>query len=564
MTVRFPHTTANVLDQALLNLCHANTTIDLRMIADIETPEGIIRVSDRNFYVGSNFYEARTTFPTIQRKIIDFLNNSPEESTLELEISNADGKFTHLLTGGTSYTLWVGNRITLKLGLRSVESSYLTIYEGFVSENKGMVRNPYSFTLTFTDKLSRLFSLLPPTSFNKETYPNIANPIVGVGVPMIYGDWSTTVINARTRNDGLHKMGTVGYVVNGLACENTFNVDVEIVFSDSPINITLPIILEKFDELYAISPLDTIITPTGVKIVQKSSNTMIGEYLDVGYFYEEDDIYYCACTRGTLEDPVSQARELMKTYGGFVDTDFTAKWDTFIALFAAGGARETKSRISILDPVSIYKYCTTLLEQVQLQMFTNLQGKIDLFSLDIEDFKYEVEQAVVKKNDMVKDSLRIYFRDSFVFNKIRTSYFYYPKRRENYYYLDPYKNTLSIDASSLTITGPTLKYPNLYLKDQVTYHAVQTLKLASSFFEEVSVGLTWRHMLQDLGNFTFQTYEVSQLVYNGSPAVVRSISYNKDYSITVVLWCLHQIPFTGWSGGAGSIGGLASVIVKDV
>jgi hypothetical protein len=318
--------------------------------------------------------------------------------------------------------------------------------------------------------------------------------------------------------------------------------------------------IDRFGAWYKINPLDVTVTDYGVLIAQDTGNTFIE---GVKYVYMEDDRITVAVKNvlPNLDNPVSQCKHLMITYCGYEESDFAATWTTFENLFKAGGSRESLSRIAIYDPVQASRYCSVLLGQVQLQMYMNSNGELDLFSNDLTDFRLEVDTAKIKQADIVQNSLTVQLRDGTSFNRARASFAYNPIRRENYLYTRYWKNTLSVDAVGKEVTGTTFQFPNLYIRDQVEYHLHQILKLSSSFFEEVEVGLSWRHMLQDLGGFTKQVYVVSQLEFNSTPAIFRSIRHNTDYSLTCTLWCLQQVPFGEWEGGAGSVGGDASVIV---
>src|SRR4051812_20367629 len=120
---RFPYLTSMILNQTVLDNCHDNLTNQLELIVDIEKPTGIIHASDRNKYVGSTFYEALLTFPVIKRTLGEWLATQLEFSTLELKLSNVDGRFNSLLPGGANFVTWIGNSVVVKLGLRDVAST---------------------------------------------------------------------------------------------------------------------------------------------------------------------------------------------------------------------------------------------------------------------------------------------------------------------------------------------------------------------------------------------------------------------------------------------------------
>ena len=558
---RFPYKTAVEYNQDFLDLCYFNTTTELRLIADIETPNGNIKVSDRNFYVGGDFYEARVRFPSIERKLDDWLSWRPEANTLELEISNADGKFSDLLAGGTAFGLWIGKKITIKVGLRDVASSYKVVYSGFVSEVGGLIRKSYSFILNYEDYLSKTKVELPPKTFQREDFPDLEGRFLGRSIPLIYGNWMDDMPLSGVMEEGNgNVLGIPTTVVNGGLSLVDTTIPIEVVASNYYVlDVSNNVYVDRFGAWYKINPDDVTVTNYGAIIAQNTGNTVIeGE----NYVYLEDDRITVAVKNilPNLDNPVSQCKHLMIQYCGYEESDFTTAWQTFDNLFKENGVRESLSRIAVYDPVQASRYCSVLLGQVQLQMYINAEGKIDLFSNDLEDFKLEVDRAAVKQADIVQNSLTVQLRDGTSFNRARASFAYNPIRRENYLYTRYWKNTLSVDAIGKEVTETTFQFPNLYKREQVEYHLHQILKLSSSFFEEVEVGLTWRHMLQDLGGFTKQVYVVSQLEFKETPAIFRSIRHNTDYSLTCTIWCLQQVPFGEWVGGTGSVGGDVSVI----
>ena len=562
---RFPYKTSQEYTQPFLDQCYINTTTELRMVAEIETPSGTLYVSDRNLYVGGRFYEARVKFPLIERKLDDWLSWRSEANTLELEVSNADGKFSHLLTGGAAFGLWVGKEIVVRVGLRDVEDSYRVVYRGYVSETGGLERRAFSFILLYEDALSKLKVELPRRTFQREQYPDLEGRYIGVNIPIFYGDWKNDMPNSAVVGEPNQVVGVPAYVVNGLVSLPSAAVDVEVVVSDYyNYNIESEVFVERFGTLYKVHADDiSEITTHGAKVKQNTGNTKIEEE---NYIYSEDDRFFLILqnTEVLHDNPVSQCKYLMKTWCGYTDEDFdNTSWDYFSGLFEVGGTRESLSRIAIYEPVSADRYCSVLLGQVQLQMFIDSKGKINLFSTDFEDFKNQIDTTSIKQADIVKNSLAVRLRDNNSFNRCRASFAYNPRRRENHLYTAHWKNTVSIAAIGREIPSQTLQFPNLYIRSQVEYHLKQILKLSSAFFEEVEVGLTWRHMLQDLGEYTKQSYIVSQLEFKGTPAVFRRITHNPDYSLSCSLWCLQQVPFGDWSGGEGSIGGDASIIEAE-
>jgi hypothetical protein len=191
---RRPYLTATALNQALLDACQDNLTNQLEPIVEIEAPDGeIIRASDRNKFVGEHFYEALTTFPTITRTIGDWLGGGIQFSEVELEISNADARFNRYLPGGDDFDGWVGRLVTVKVGLRDVEATYLTIFRGRVSEDAGFGRTVKSIIVRARDELEKVNIQFPTALFTDTTYPKADDTLWGTPIPAIYGDWTTAI-----------------------------------------------------------------------------------------------------------------------------------------------------------------------------------------------------------------------------------------------------------------------------------------------------------------------------------------------------------------------------------
>lgn len=206
---RKTYETSMTLTQATLDECQDALTCQLESIVDIETPDGsFIRASDRNKYVGNVFYEALLNFPTITRTLGDWLSTGIEFSELRLELSNADGRFSKYSPGGALHKSWIGLSVTVRVGLRDVESTYFIVFKGNISQVGGFGRTTGSITLAARDSFDRVARTFPVTIFGREVYPKIEDGVAGEFMPIIYGDW-TTAFNP------LVGASVPGIVVNG-------------------------------------------------------------------------------------------------------------------------------------------------------------------------------------------------------------------------------------------------------------------------------------------------------------------------------------------------------------
>ena len=191
---RKPYLTATSIDQALLNAAGDNLSNQIELIVDIEAPDGsIIRASDRNKYVGEHFYEALTNFPDVIRTVGEWLNGGLVFSEMNFELSNADGRFNKFLPGGDDFAGWIGRQITVKIGLRDVESSFFQIFRGEVTDEAGFGRTVKSITIRARDVLEKNNATFPSTVFNITDHPKALFELYGQTIPVIYGDWSESV-----------------------------------------------------------------------------------------------------------------------------------------------------------------------------------------------------------------------------------------------------------------------------------------------------------------------------------------------------------------------------------
>lgn len=191
---RKPYQTSATINQSLLDYSADNLSNQLELIVEINAPDGsVIRASDRNKYVGEHFYEALTNFPDVIRTMGEWLNPGLIFSEMIFELSNADGRYNKFLPGGTDFAGWIGRKVTIKIGLRDVESSFFSIFNGEVTEEAGFGRTVKSIVIRARDVLEKVNTTFPTTVFNSTTHPKALIELWGTTIPVIYGDWSENV-----------------------------------------------------------------------------------------------------------------------------------------------------------------------------------------------------------------------------------------------------------------------------------------------------------------------------------------------------------------------------------
>lgn len=188
---RRAYLTATVLDQALLDFCQDNLECRLEMICEIQTPGGgWIYASDRNKYVGGVFYEALLVFPVIGRTVGEWLAPTLQFSTLNLELSNVDGRFNHFMPGGADFGNWIGKDVVVKLGIAEQSSTYTTVFKGKVTDIGGFKRSVKSATIIARDNYDLANRSFPIAALLESDYPKIEPKMIGKLFPVVYGDFT--------------------------------------------------------------------------------------------------------------------------------------------------------------------------------------------------------------------------------------------------------------------------------------------------------------------------------------------------------------------------------------
>lgn len=187
--------TATVLDQTLLDYQHDCLENRIEAVVDIGAPDGsIIRASDRNKYVVTGgtgiFYEALTQFPIIVRTVGEWLSPEIQFSTLQLTLSNVDGRYNHLLPAGADFKPFVDSVLEVRVGLAELGTSYSTIFRGRVTDVAGAKRSTHGITLIARDDKDRLNAKFPTTAITRIGYPKVEDDVLGKLVPVIYGDYT--------------------------------------------------------------------------------------------------------------------------------------------------------------------------------------------------------------------------------------------------------------------------------------------------------------------------------------------------------------------------------------
>lgn len=561
---RYPYLTSTVLDQDFLDDCAGNLTNQLEMIAEIETPTGTVHASDRNKYVGSTFYEALMQFPTISRTVGDWLSSEVEFSTINIALANVDGRYNDILPSGANYQSFIGKTIEIKLGLRDVESTYKTIFSGFVTSTQGFGRTTKTIQLTARDKFDNLNVEFPPAAFTSTTFPNIADDVKGLIVPVIYGDWT---ISTNTAGPSVP-----AYVVNGADANvigGTRN-NIELVISDNDNTFfdTTQVYLLRGSRYWPLAAADitNVSNNRAFEIIQNGASTVDG----VSFVLENGDKFFVRVRGKDLgaydDNLVAIAKDMLVTYGGLIDpTDFDANWDTYRDKNtpAQSNIAGFKCRVWIQENQKVMQYVLSLLEQVRLEAFIDRNLKLKISSLQFEDFEAN-PSFTVHNPDVVLNSFRPKLDARNNFNRAKGRFNYLPDLNDNYYNTSLYRNNAAITQAGIEI-GKLLVFPNLYEPSTVIYQVQEMIKLGSAYFETIELELTWRAMLLDIGDFVKITITIGSTIFNDVPCLIREIGYDPmGLKIPVKVFSMQLVPFDGYSPpGSGIEGGATGIITEE-
>lgn len=562
---RFPYETATVLDQTLLDNAADNLTNNLEMVCDIETPSGFIRASDRNKFVGGTFYEALIQFPEISRTVGEWLSGQLEFSTIDIELSNVDGRFNDILPSGSNFGGWINKTVEIRLGLRDVASTYTTVFSGFVTEVQGVGRTVTAIKITARDRFDNLSVQFPTGTFRVADYPNIQGAIVGQTKPVIYGDWTVEVNQIGASIPTFVVNGEDVNVIGG----SRNNVELVISDNDNTLFDQTEVYLLRASEFYQMASADIVNVAGGLnafEVDQNTGNTLIN---GANYLYEQDDTFFVKVKGkdlGVYDDNIVEiGRDILTTYTTAVLGDFDSNWDTFRdkAAPAESAISTFKARAYIDTPTEAMGFVLELLEQVRLEAFIDRDLNIKLNSLHFDDWVPD-PSFDLKNWDVARDSLTPTIDTRNNFNRAFGRYAYLPNKGENNKTTPTFRNAAAVTQAGKEITR-RLFFPNLYEAATVELQVQEMLKLASAYLEVIDVTLTWRSLLLDIGDFVKLKVQIQSTVFDDVPCMIRDIGYNPiGFSVAVRLFSFQMVPFGTWNPGyTGIVGGQTATITQE-
>jgi len=525
----------------------------------------LIYASDRNKYVGGVFYEALLVFPQIYRTVGEWLAPTLQFSNVTLNLSNADGRFNVYLPGGGSYNSFIGNNVTVKIGLAEQASTYRVIFQGKITEIGGFARNIFSVTFIARDDYERLNVLFPKVALTKASFPDIEDQNNGQILPVIYGDWTASLEPDPAV--------VPAYVLNGLNSNviggTRDNVEFRISDNDLTLFDTTKVYLLKSSEFFLVASADVVNVGAGNKTFEIAQNTGNLWYNGAAYLYELGDTFYVQVKGkdlGTYDDNIiSQAQDILISQAGAISGDFDANWTTYRdkASPAESAVSTFKSRIWENEPKPVMEYVLSLLEQVRLEAFIDENNKIKINSLHFEDWNPS-PSFTVKNWDIIEKTLVPRTDDKNNFNRAQGAYDFHPIVNENVKNTPIFKNAASITQVGRAITKQIV-FPNLYVEADVSAQLQEILKIASSLFETIECAFTWRALLLDVGDFVNLSIDFGGIIYDNVPAMIRSKGYDPSgIMIPVQLWSTQLLPFPSYVPAyPGTVGGYNGIITQE-
>jgi len=538
--------------------------------------ERTIHVSDRNKYVDGVYYEARLNFPVISRTVGEFLSAQLEFSSQELTLNNADGKYNKYLPAGDDFSGWIGNQITVKLGLRDVGSTYKIIFSGKITEEAGFKRSITDISFLARDDFDKINASFPSEIFAVSSYANIESDKENALIPIIYGDWTVNV------EPNLASIPCT--VVNGKDADmngdtsRTNNTQVVISANDNTAFDTSEVYIRRGEKAWRVDAADISAVPAGKNNFQiaQNSNSMLAITVDTTdqvYAFESSDMVLVKVKGKDLsgydDNIIEQSRDILATYTDASLGDFAANWDTFRDKTVSGGASienavgDFLSRIYINEAQSALTFILSLLEQVRLEVFLNRSQKLQILSNHLDDF--EASPAYQIKNwDVEQKSFKLKLDERNNFNRAKGQFNFLPSRKENFQETRVQKNTLAITQAGREISKRVV-FPNLYDNTTVKNQVGEILRLTSAYLENVNVNLTWRSLLLDIGDFVKLNVNIQGTLFTNVPCLIRQISYDPaGIKIPMRLWSFQMLPFPGYAPGhEGITGGTTATIVEE-
>jgi hypothetical protein len=520
--------------------------------------------------VGEHFYSARVKFPIIKRTAGEILTPVVKFSTQTITCNNADGFFNSILPGGDDYDSFINRRLTIKIGLGEVQSTYDNniVFDGFITEVGGFSRAMDSFTIVARDRFDDLNKAFPLTVFDQTTYPNIDDSLLGKPKPIIIGDWTTNLEESKGSSVPALIVNTLDPNMNGQS-SNTNRLQCVISENDNTLFDTSSVVLVRSSIAYPIDSTDiyNVVSNKSFEIDQNGTTSIDGS----PYTFNSSDKFYCKVEGQDIDgsnsypdNAVEQARYILKTFGGASAGLFTSNWNTLRdkASPSQSAIVNIKSRVYVQKPEKALTYALSLLEQIRCEAFIDKDQLIQIRTNHWEDFD-DSPSTILREWDIERASLKPKIAERNQINRGQGFYNKLPDINENYEATSFYKNQASIDQSKEVTKG--LVFPNLYIRSDVNNQLIEYLKFTSAFREDIFLTTSWKFLLFDIDDWISLAVSIGGTTYDGVPIRIRDKHFSaKGMKIQLRCWSFQMMPFGAYAPGyQGTVAGQNSTITEE-
>jgi hypothetical protein len=569
---RRPYEGATALDQALLEESHDNLTIKLELIATIEevgTGLEDINISDRAKYVDGVFYYPRTKFPTVTRTIGDWLAGTIEFSALELPINNSDGVYSHLLPGGLNYDGFIGKTVVVKAGIGEDPATYSIIFSGEITDVAGVGRDTSSFTVTARSDFERVNVQIPDQTLTEANFPDIEGDFLGLGAPIIYGDWTKELRSEAPEVPAFPVNGLDANVLAG-------TTDLRLVISSTPISVfdDTSVTLFRGDVYYTFAASD-------ISIVGATNNTIFDieqqNLLIDGspWIYEPGDQFFLkvegvALGIGYLGNLVEISRDILERFGGLTAGDFDASWSTIANKNSPpqDNVFGIEGRVWLQESTNAMEFVLSLLEQIRVECFVDRANKFHLSTLHFTDF-IPAPSVVLRNHHVVRGTFVPEIDERNNFNRAQGDFSRSPVTGEAKFSTPVFRNDAAITQAAGRQISKLISFPNLIDIADVNNQVQEIIKMASCNAELISVDLTWFGQQIDISDEIDLSVDIGSVEFTNitEPVTgkVRDIGYTPEGRIQARLWSFQMVPFPGSlkAGVVGITGGSNAPITEE-
>jgi hypothetical protein len=486
-------------------------------------------------------------------------------------VNNADGKFNLILPGGSAYDSMISRKVTIRLGLSDKEATYITIFEGFVSDIAGFGRTIKSFFVIARDKFDSLKTKFPNTTFSDTTYPDIQSSVNGKIVPYIFGDWTALPLNDESG------ASIPAFPVNGASASVLAgNTNLSVVISENS-NVVFDntfVRIQRSENFFTFDTADIVNIAVAKNSFEiRQSGTGGTSTIDGGaYTFKDSDKLWVKVrgvevVAGNVYDgnAVQIARFILETFGGLPGSDFDANWLTFRdkTTPAESNVKIFQFRQHFQDQKEAIGSALSLLEQVRLEAFIDRNQKIKINSLHFDDFDAS-PTFIVRNWDLERNKFVPMLDTRINLNRLKGFFNDLPDSGENNNETNFFKNQASIDQVGKTLNKGVV-FPNMYLRADVDLQVPEILKITSAFFEIIQSTQTWRSLLLEIGDFVTINVQIGATLFVDVPAMVRSIGYSSDgLRIIITYWSFQMMPYPGYAPThTGIVAGDTATITEE-